>query len=400
MRLAYEYIEKERKLGANDYNPLPVVIEKGSGVWVWDVNGKRYLDCLSAYSALNQGHCHPRLVNTMTHQANYLTLTSRAFYNTELSKFYSTILDLTGFERVLPMNTGAEAVETSIKLARKWGYTKKGIKKNNANIIVCDGNFHGRTTTIVGFSTNYRAHEYFGPYSDGFTIIPFGSVLELERNITDNTVAFLVEPIQGEGGVIIPPDGYLKSVEKICKENNILLILDEIQTGLGRTGKLFAKDYEDVKGDLVLVGKALSGGFYPISAVLTSNDVMDVLLSGEHGSTFGGNPLAASIATTALSVIVDEKLVENSAKMGKKLLNGLLDIDSSIIREVRGRGLMIAVELYPEAGGARKYCLKLMEEGILCKDCHEDILRISPPLIITEREIDWALERFRKVLSD
>jgi ornithine--oxo-acid transaminase len=394
-----EYIKLEDELGAHNYKPLDVVLERGEGIWVWDVEGNKYMDCLSAYSAVNQGHCHPKIMGTMIEQAQILTLTSRAFRNNELGLFYKDLCALTNSHKVLPMNSGAEAVETVIKAVRKWGYQVKGVPQDQAEIIVCENNFHGRTLTIVGFSTDKPSRENFGPFTPGFKIIPFGDSQALEAAVTPNTVAFLVEPIQGEAGVIIPPDGYLRQARSICSQNNVVLVLDEIQTGLGRTGKLLAEEHEGIEADLTLIGKALSGGYYPISAVLSNKEVMDVLRPGEHGSTFGGNPLACAIARTALKVLVEEGMIENAAEMGSYFLSNLSKIRSRHIKEVRGRGLMLAVELMPDAGGARKYCEKLMPMGLLCKETHENTIRFAPPLIITRKEIDWALERIETVLT-
>jgi len=394
-----EYISLEQRLGAHNYKPLDVVLSRGQGVWVWDIDGNRYLDCLAAYSAVNQGHCHPKILQTMIEQAKTLTLTSRAFRNDQLALLYQDLCHLTNSHKVLPMNSGAEAVETAIKTVRKWGYTVKGVPEDKAEIVVCRNNFHGRTITIVSFSTDENSRKGFGPFTQGFKVIPFGDARALESVISANTVGFLVEPIQGEAGVIIPPSGYLKDVKKICEEHNVVLILDEIQTGLGRTGKLLAEEHYGIEADLTLIGKALSGGFYPISAVLSNTEVMDVLQPGEHGSTFGGNPLACAVARTALKVLIEENMIENAAKMGAYFLNGLKRIGSSIIKEVRGKGLMIGVELYSHAGGARKYCEKLHENGLLCKETHENIIRFSPPLVITRDEIDWALERIDSVFK-
>lgn len=397
--LTADYIELEDELGAHNYKPLNVVLNKGEGIWVWDVEGQKYLDCLSAYSAVNQGHCHPEILKTMQAQAGKLTLTSRAFRNDQLGLFYQEICRLTNSHKVLPMNSGAEAVETVIKTVRKWGYQVKGVPKDQAEIIVCADNFHGRTITIVGFSTDENSRGGFGPFTPGFKIIPFGDADALEAAVTPNTVAFLVEPIQGEAGVIIPPDGYLKTVREICTQNNVVLVLDEIQTGLGRTGKMLAEEHEGIEADLTLVGKALSGGYYPVSAVLSNKEVMDVLQPGEHGSTFGGNPLACAVARTALRVLAEENLVENAARMGTYFLDGLGKINNSLIKEVRGRGLMIAVEFDPAAGGARQYCERLQQAGILCKETHDHTIRFAPPLVITRTDIDWAMEKISTVLS-
>ncbi|GBC62741.1 ornithine--oxo-acid transaminase [Desulfonema ishimotonii] len=393
-----QYIQLEQELGAHNYKPLDVVLCRGEGVWVWDVDGRKYLDCLSAYSAVNQGHCHPKIMQAMTDQAQKLTLTSRAFRNDQLALFYRELCDMTRSHKVLPMNSGAEAVETVIKTVRKWGYKVKGVPENQAEIIVCQNNFHGRTITIVGFSTDETARDGFGPFTPGFKIIPFGDAQALEAAITPNTVGFLAEPIQGEAGVIIPPAGYLRQAQEICRKNNVVLILDEIQTGLGRTGKLLAEAHDGIEADLTLVGKALSGGFYPISAVLSNTEVMSVLQPGEHGSTFGGNPLACAIGRAAIRVLVEEGMIENAEKMGAYFLSGLRQISDDKVREVRGRGLMIGLEFHPEAGGARQYCEKLREKGLLCKETHDNIIRFAPPLVITRDVIDWALEQIAAVI--
>ena len=393
------YMDLEDEFGAHIYNPLDVVLHRGEGVWVWDVEGNKYLDCLSAYSAVNQGHCHPEIMRTMNEQAQTLTLISRAFRNDQLGLFCQEICQLTNSHKVLIMNSGAEAVETVIKAVRKWGYKVKGVPQDQAEIIVCENNFHGRTITIVGFSTNANFRDGFGPFAPGFRIIPYGNANAFEEAITPNTVAFLVEPIQGEGGVIVPPAGYLKEVKAICEKNNVLLILDEIQTGLGRTGKLLAEEHDGIEADLTLLGKALSGGFYPVSAVLSSTEVLGVLRPGEHGSTFGGNPLACAVARKAIKVLIDENMIENAAVMGEYFRSGLSEIKSPYVKEVRGRGLLIGVELVPEAQGARRFCEKLLTEGLLCKETHENIIRFAPPLVITKEEINWALERIERVLS-
>lgn len=393
------YIELEEQYGAHNYKPLDVVLSKGEGVWVWDADGNRYMDCLSAYSAVNQGHCHKKILQTLMDQAQKLTLTSRAFRNDQLGPFYKELCELTRSHKVLPMNSGAEAVETAIKTVRKWGYTVKGVPENEAEIIVCENNFHGRTISIVSFSTDPNARKGFGPFTPGFNVIPYGDAAAFEAAITPRTVAFLVEPIQGEAGVIIPPKGYLKRVREICTQQNVMLVLDEIQTGLGRTGKLLAEEHEGVEADLTLIGKALSGGFYPVSAVLSNSEVMNVLQPGEHGSTFGGNPLACAVARTALRVIIDEGMIENAEKMGAVFLNGLKQIVNPLIKDVRGKGLMLAIEFYPKAGGARQYSLKLKEKGLLCKETHDDIIRFAPPLVITNAEVEWALDRIAKVVN-
>lgn len=393
------YIRMEETFGAHNYKPIDVVLSKGKGVWVWDVNGNKYLDCLSAYSAVNQGHCHPKIMQVLIDQAQKLTLTSRAFRNDQLGLFYQEICELTRSHKILPMNSGAEAVETAIKTVRKWGYTVKGVPDDQAEIIVCENNFHGRTISIVSFSTDSNARSGFGPFTPGFKVIPFDDVQSLERAITPNTVAFLVEPIQGEAGVIIPQAGYLKAAKELCEKHRVILILDEIQTGLGRTGKLLAEEHDGIEADLTLIGKALSGGFYPVSAVLSNTEVMSVLQPGEHGSTFGGNPLACAIARAALKVLVEEGLIDNAASMGAYFLEGLKQIVNPYIKEMRGKGLMIGVEFYPEAGGARQYCVKLKEKGLLCKETHDHIIRLAPPLVITKEEVEWALERIESVLA-
>jgi len=393
-----EIIEMENRFGAKNYKPLDVVLEKGEGIWVWDVEGNKYMDCLAAYSAVNQGHCHPKIVQALTEQAQKLCITSRAFRNNQLSLFYKELCELTHSHMVLPMNSGAEAVETVIKAVRKWGYRTKNIPEDKAEIIVCENNFHGRTLTIVGFSTEEQYREGFGPFTPGFRAIPFGDAKALENAITENTVAFLVEPIQGEAGVIVPPDGYLKDVRKICTDRKVALVFDEIQTGLGRTGKLLAEEHENVESDVTLIGKALSGGCYPVSAVLSNEEVLGVFLPGDHGSTFGGNPLACAVARQALKVLTEEGMIENAARMGKYFQQKLAGIKSPYVREIRGKGLMIGVELHHDAGGARPFCEKLMTKGLLCKETHEHVIRFAPPLVITEQEIDWAIDRIKQVL--
>ncbi len=395
-----EYIQLEDELGAHNYKPLDVVLSRGKGVWVWDVDGNKYLDCLACYSAVNQGHCHPKILQAMIEQARKLTLTSRAFRNDQLAFFYQELCELTNSHKVLPMNSGAEAVETVIKAVRKWGYQVRGIAESKAEVIVCENNFHGRTISIISFSSDENARDNFGPFTPGFKMIPFGDAKALESAITLNTVAFLVEPIQGEAGVIIPPQGYLKQVQAICRQNDVLLILDEIQTGLGRTGKLLAEEHEGIEADLTLIGKALSGGFYPVSAVLSNSEVLGVLKPGEHGSTFGGNPLGCAVARMAIKVLKEEHMIENAAAMGAYFLNGLKKINSARIKEVRGRGLLIAVELFAEVGGARQFCEELKDKGLLCKETHDNIIRFAPPLVITKEEVDWALERIAGVLGD
>jgi ornithine--oxo-acid transaminase len=393
---AKELIALEDAYGAHNYHPLDVVVERAEGCWVYDVEGKRYLDCLAAYSAVNQGHCHPRILATLVEQARKVTLTSRAFRNSQLPLLYKDLHELTGMEMSLPMNSGAEAVETALKAARKWGYTKKGIPDAKAEIIVCAGNFHGRTVTVISFSSDEQYRRGFGPLTPGFRIIPFGDAQALREAVTPNTCAFLCEPIQGESGIVIPPDGYLREISAICHENNVLLMVDEIQSGLGRTGKLFAYMHEGIQPDVLIVGKALAGGFYPVSAVLASREILGVFGPGDHGSTFGGNPLACAIARMALRVLAEEKLVERSAELGGYFLAKLKDLRSPLIKEVRGRGLWIAVELHT---AARKYCEALKEEGVLCKETHGRIIRIAPPLVIKREEIDWVVERFQRVLA-
>jgi ornithine--oxo-acid transaminase len=394
-----QYMQLEETFGAHNYKPLDVVLTRGRGLWVWDVEGNKYMDCLSAYSAVNQGHCHPKIMEAMMEQARRLTLTSRAFRNDQLGPFYKELCELTRSHKVLPMNSGAEAVETVIKAIRKWGYKVKGIPRDRAEIIVCENNFHGRTIAIIGFSTEAQYRDGFGPYPAGFNIVPFGDAAALETAITPHTVGVLLEPIQGEAGVIIPPPGYLKDVKAICEKNDIVLILDEIQTGLGRTGKLLAEEHEDIEADVTVIGKALSGGFYPISAVLSNKEVLGVFMPGDHGSTFGGNPLACAVARTALRVLIEEDMIENARKMGDYFLTQLKTIDSPFIKEVRGKGLLIGVELLPEAGGARSFCERLKTKGLLCKETHENVIRFAPPLVITEAQIDWAMERIEPVLK-
>jgi ornithine--oxo-acid transaminase len=393
-----DYLALEALYGASNYKPMDVVLARGEGVWVWDVDGRQYLDCLSAYSAVNQGHCHPRILAAMVEQAGRLTLTSRAFHHDQLGLFYQEICALTRTSAVLPMNSGAEAVETALKVARKWGYQVKGVPEDRAEIVVCGDNFHGRTLAIVGFSTDPVSRRDFGPFAPGFVVVPYGDAAALEAAIGPHTVAVLAEPIQGEAGVIIPPDGYLRAVRRICTENRVLMVLDEIQTGLGRTGKLLAEEHEGVEADLTLVGKALSGGFYPVSAVLSNAEAMGVLKPGEHGSTFGGNPLACAVARMALRVLTEEGMIENAAAMGARLLAGLRGIASPRVRAVRGRGLMLAVELHADAGGAAPVCKALRKLGVLCKETHEHTIRIAPPLVITAAQVDWAVERFRQAV--
>ncbi len=391
-----EFIQLEEQYGAHNYHPLDVVIDRAQGCWVYDVEGKKYLDCLAAYSAVNQGHCHPKILSALVEQAHKVTLTSRAFRNDQLPLLLQQLHELTGFEMTLPMNSGAEAVETAVKAARKWGHKVKGIADNKAEIIVCANNFHGRTVTIVGFSTDEQYRDGFGPFTPGFKIIPYGDASALRATITPNTCAFLVEPIQGEAGIVIPPAGFLKEAAAICKQNRVLLIADEIQSGLGRTGKLFAYMHEGIRPDAVIIGKALSGGFYPVSAVLASKEILGVFHPGDHGSTFGGNPLACAVARAALRVLIEEKLPERSAELGGYFLEKLRTLRSSDLKEVRGRGLWIGMELHSLA---RPYCEALKEEGLLCKETHDRVIRIAPPLVITREEIDWAFERIKKVIE-
>ena len=394
-----DYIALEDQFNAHNYKPLDVVLERGNGIWVWDVDGNRYLDFLSAYSALNQGHAHPRILKAMIEQVAKLPLTSRAFRNDQLPLLAKELCELTGYEMMLPMNTGTEAVETAIKAARKWGYKVKGVPNGQAEIITCAGNFHGRTVTIVGFSTEEQYRDGFGPFTPGFVTVPYGDADALEAAITPNTVAFLVEPIQGEGGVVLPPDGYLKRVREICDRCSVLMIADEIQTGLGRTGKLFACDWEDVRPDVIAIGKALSGGFYPVSAVLADRKVLGLFNPGDHGSTFGGNPLGAAIAREALKVLTEEGLIENALEQGEYLMGRLARIESDHIAQVRGRGLLIGVELKPSAGDARRFTEAMKDKGLLCKETHETVIRFAAPLVITREDVDWALERIEEVLS-
>jgi ornithine--oxo-acid transaminase len=394
-----DYIELEDQYGAHNYHPLDVVIERAEGVWVYDVDGKRYLDCLSAYSAVNQGHVHKEILKALVEQAQKVTLTSRAFRNDQLPLLYKELSEMTGYEMSLPMNSGAEAVETAVKLARKWAYHMKKVPRGQAEIITAAGNFHGRTVTIISFSTESLYRDDFGPFTPGFVTVPYGDAAAVERAITPNTAAVMLEPIQGEGGVIIPPAGYLREVAAICRKNHVLLMADEIQTGLGRTGRLFASEHEGVRPDVMIIGKALAGGFYPVSAVLADQAILGLFTPGEHGSTFGGNPLAAAVARAALRVIREEKLAERSAELGEYFIDQLSEIPSPHVREVRGKGLFVGIELKPEAGGARRFCEALKERGILAKETHEHVIRFAPPLVIEKETIDWALPHIRDVLN-
>ncbi|RKZ23166.1 ornithine--oxo-acid transaminase [bacterium] len=398
--LTKKYIEEAERYSAHNYHPLDVVLVKGEGVWVWDVEGNKYLDMLSAYSALNQGHRHPEIVKALVEQAGRITLTSRAFHNDKMGAFLKKLCEIAGFEKALPMNTGAEAVETAIKAARKWGYLKKKVEKDKAEIIVCENNFHGRTTTIVGFSSEPQYRYGFGPFTPGFKLIPYNDPKALEDAITENTVGFLFEPVQGEGGVIVPDEGYYRKVREITRRHNVLLMADEIQTGFGRTGRLFALEHEGVKPDILIVGKALGGGVYPVSAILADNHIMDVFTPGDHGSTFGGNPLACAVGMAALDVLVKEKLPERAQELGEYFMGELRKINSPAVKEVRGKGLLIGVEIKEEYGDARPFCERLKERGILAKETHKQVIRFAPPLIIKREEIDWALERIREVLLE
>lgn len=394
-----EVIEVTEKYGAHNYHPLPVVIAEAEGCWVEDPEGNRYMDMLSAYSALNQGHRHPRIIGALKDQADRVTLTSRAFHNDQLGELYRDIAELTGMDMVLPMNTGAEAVETAVKAARKWGHTVKGIEAETAEIIVCEGNFHGRTTTVISFSSEESYKKGFGPFTPGFKIIPYGDAEALEKAITPRTCAFLVEPIQGEAGVVVPPAGYLKKCREICDANNVLLMADEIQTGFGRTGKMFCVEHEGVVPDAIIMGKALSGGVLPVSAVASKKELLGVFAPGEHGSTFGGSPLACAVARAAIAVIKDEKLHERSAELGEYFSAQLEAMNSPHVKEIRGSGLFVGVVLKDETGPARPFCEKLKEEGMLCKETHETVIRFAPPLIISKEDLDWALDKIRKVLA-
>lgn len=396
LKTTQDYIALEDKYGAHNYHPLDIIINRAEGVWVYDIEGNQYMDCLSAYSAVNQGHCHPKIMAAFEDQVRRVTLTSRAFRNDKLPLFCEKLAKLSGMDMVLPMNSGAEAVETAVKAARKWGYQTKGIPAGQAEIIVFSNNFHGRTTTIVGFSTEEQYKDGFGPFTPGFKVVEFGDIDALENAVSANTCAILIEPIQGEAGILIPPNGYLKQVEQICREKNILFIVDEIQSGLGRAGKLFAYEYENVQPDAIIVGKALSGGFMPVSAVLANKEVLGVFKPGDHGSTFGGSPLGCAVAIAALDVIIEENLIERSYDLGKKFIEMLKTIDCPRIKDIRGKGLFIGVELDT---AARPFCEMLKEEGLLCKETHENVIRFAPPLVITEEEIEWAFDRIKVVLE-
>lgn len=396
MSVTKSIIDQTEQYGAHNYHPLPIVISKAEGVWVEDPEGRRYLDMLSAYSALNQGHRHPKIIQALKDQADKVTLTSRAFYNDQLGVFYEKLAKLTGKEMILPMNTGAEAVETALKAVRRWAYDVKKVPENQAEIIVCEGNFHGRTITITSFSSAEEYKRGFGPFTPGFKIIPYGDLEALKKAITPNTAAFMLEPIQGEAGIIIPQEGFLKAAQQVCKENNVLLVCDEIQTGFGRTGKLFASEWEDVVPDMYIMGKALGGGVFPISAVAADREILGVFEPGSHGSTFGGNPLGCAVAVAALDVLVEEGLVERSLTLGKYFMEKLQEIKNPLIKEIRGRGLFIGLELKT---AARPYCEQLKELGLLCKETHETTIRFAPPLVISKEELDWAIERIKQVLQ-
>ena len=394
-----EYLQEVERYSAHNYHPLPIVLSRGEGAWVWDVEGNKYLDCLAAYSAVNQGHRHPAILQAAKDQLDRLTLTSRAFHNDQMGPFLRELCELAGYEKALPMNTGAEAVETAIKAVRRWGYQVKGIPADQAEIVVCENNFHGRTTTVISFSTEHSYNADFGPFTPGFKIIPYGDADALEAAITPNTAAFLVEPLQGEGGVIVPPDGYLAKAAEICGNNRVLLVADEIQTGLGRTGKLFCSEWDGVKPDVMLLGKALSGGFYPVSAMLADDRVMSVFKPGDHGSTFGGNPLGAAVARAALQVVVNENLAERAHELGEWFMDSLRAMESPLVADVRGRGLMVGVEIKQDSGTARPYCERLMQRGILAKETHEQVVRFAPPLVVEKSDLVWALEQIGEVLG-
>jgi len=394
------YVDMEDLYGAHNYLPLDVVITKAKGIWVWDVEGKKYLDFLSAYSAVNQGHCHTKIVKALTDQAKKLTLTSRAFRNEQWPLLAKELCDLTGYKMALPMNSGSEAVETAVKAARMWAYKKKEIPQDEAEIIVCSNNFHGRTITIISFSTESLYRKDFGPFTPGFVVVPYGEIGALEKAINQNTAAFLVEPIQAEAGILFPPEGYLREAKELCEKNNVLFMADEIQTGLGRTGNLFGCDHEEVRPDVLIIGKSLGGGCYAISAVLAEREILELFTPGTHGSTFGANPLACAVAREAIRVVREEKMVENSAEQGIYFLKKLKTIKSKLIKEIRGRGLLIGIELKPEAGGARRFCEALKEEGLLCKETHKNVIRFAPPLIIKQKDLNWAFKKVKKVFKE
>ncbi len=392
-------IAQSERYSAHNYHPLPVVIERGEGAWVWDADGRKYLDCLSAYSAVNQGHCHPKIIAALEEQARKITITSRAFHNTRMGAFLEKLCQLAEMDLALPMNTGAEAVETAVKAARKWGYEVKGVPDNEAEIIVCSQNFHGRTMAAVSASSEASYRRHFGPFIPGFKWVPLGDLEALRNAITENTVAFIMEPIQGEGGIIIPPDGYLRAAKQLCHDEDVLFVLDEIQTGLARTGEIFCHQHEEgAKPDMLIVGKALGGGVYPVSAVLSSKDILGLFQPGDHGSTFGGNPLGAAVGEAALDVIVDEELAKRSKELGDYLIEELRAINTVQVEEIRGRGLFIGVEIRKSCGPARPFCEELMKLGVLTKETHEQVIRLAPPLVIEKSEIDWLVAQFRKVL--
>ena len=393
-------IDEAQRYSAHNYAPLPVVVARGEGVWVWDVEGRKYLDMLSAYSALNQGHRHPAILDAARRQMETLTLTSRAFHNDQMGPFLRELCEATGYEKALPMNTGAEAVETAIKMVRKWGYRQKGVAEDRAEIIVCENNFHGRTTTIVGFSSEEQYRDGFGPFSPGFVQVPYGDADAVEAAVGENTVGFLVEPVQGEGGVVIPPDGYLSRTYEICREHDVAFMADEIQTGLGRTGRLFCCDWEDVRPDVLIVGKALGGGVYPVSAALADGEYMDVFAPGDHGSTFGGNPLGAAVGRASLRVVLDEELPQRAEELGSWLMERLRAIDSPHVEEVRGRGLMIGIVVRESSGTARPFCEALRDRGILAKETHGQVIRLAPPLVIERAVLEDALEEIEAVLTE
>ncbi|MBD3284700.1 ornithine--oxo-acid transaminase [candidate division WOR-3 bacterium] len=394
-----EILTQTEKYSANNYHPLDVVLSRGEGIWVWDVDGNKYMDCLAAYSAVNQGHRHQKVLDALIKQTEHITLTSRAFHNDRMGEFLHKLCEVTGKEKALPMNTGAEAVETAIKAVRKWGYEVKGVEEGKAEIITCSGNFHGRTTTIVGFSTEAQYKDGFGPFTPGFVTVPYGDIKSLEDAITPNTVAFLFEPLQGEGGVVVPPEGYIKKAAEICKQKNVLMVADEIQTGLGRTGKMFCCDHEEVVPDVYILGKALGGGVYPVSGIACDDDIMGVFHPGDHGSTFGGNPLGSAVGLASLNVLIDEKLPAKAADLGKYFMEELNKIESPHVDHIRGKGLMIGVVIKESSGTARPFCEKLRDLGVLAKETHHQVIRFAPPLVITKDEIDWALERIEKVLK-